>query len=296
MPERGDGQTMLAKVLPREHSRPILAQDRVLLMRQAYLQITRYTKYTFLFLVVSWFIGAAIIYIVCLALTITDELGILPIGSRDVLDFFFNSQINLIAIPVVLGLPIMGVSARELYLDLVVNPKKHKQAFEQEWKNLSNEEKLLRHIEANMNPQAVAYLLKRADLAYQRESDGMTLAMAAVRYRGGNYQNTAWRMQALHGVCSGLPFSLRESTLNKQDKRGYTALMYAAEQSDDLGISLLITYGADIYVRNNDAKTASDLAQKWPSTVALIENRNGLERLLSALHGQGVFVSDDSRE
>ena len=243
-------------------------------MHQAYIQVIRYAKYAFIFLLLSWLTGILITLVVYIMLEVMHELGLIAVDGEDVVGLIAKSRTYFIAIPVVLELPFIGMWSRDFYLDLVVAPRQREQALQREWRTLANEEKLLRHVEANLNPQAVAHLSKSADLTYQRESDGVTYTMATVRYLGGNYQNTAWRPKTLDSVCSNLLVDLRKSVLNKQDKNGYTALMYAAEQSDNQSISLLLKYGAVSEKKNNAGKTALDLARKWPSTVALIEDGN----------------------
>jgi ankyrin repeat protein len=69
--------------------------------------------------------------------------------------------------------------------------------------------------------------------------------MATVRYvKGGNYQNGHRRLKSLWEIARRLPPDRLKTALDAQDRHGWTALMYAAEQMDALGIALLLHLGA----------------------------------------------------
>ncbi|ORX83904.1 ankyrin, partial [Anaeromyces robustus] len=52
-------------------------------------------------------------------------------------------------------------------------------------------------------------------------------------------------------------------SLNQQDTFGNTALHYAIELKDKYAIIILAYYGADTNIKNNEGKTAMDLAHEW---------------------------------
>jgi hypothetical protein len=134
---------------------------------------------------------------------------------------------------------------------------------------LSSEEKLIRRIEENMNVEEVRRLLDIARLDAARPSDGVTPIIAAMRWcpNNKNYQNHMRRYRVLTEIERRLPKDRFLGAINAQDIRGWTALMYAAEQSDALGGALLIHLGADPTRRNPEGRTAAEIAGRWPDAV-----------------------------
>jgi hypothetical protein len=106
-------------------------------------------------------------------------------------------------------------------------------------------EQLIAKLEENMDVSGIMRLLDMAPLDAHRRHDGVTPIMATVRYvNGGNYQNTHRRLKWLWEIASRLPPDRLKAALDAQDWRGWTALMYAADQMDALGIDLLRHLGA----------------------------------------------------
>lgn len=139
---------------------------------------------------------------------------------------------------------------------------------------LQNGDKLITQIEKNMDVKEISRLLDTVPLDYQRESDGITPIMATMRYTyDTNYQNGYRRYRTLHEIAKRLPGDNLKTAINTQDKKGWTALMYAADQSDVLGGALLLHYGADPKTKNADGDTAAKIAARWPSIVPVFEGR-----------------------
>jgi ankyrin repeat protein len=56
---------------------------------------------------------------------------------------------------------------------------------------------------------------------------------------------------------------IKASDINKKDKNGDTALMYAAMIDNNEMVDLLLDYGADAYIKDTKGKTAVDLAKGY---------------------------------
>lgn len=140
---------------------------------------------------------------------------------------------------------------------------------------LSNEGKLIAQIEQNMNVREIRRLMDVAELDCVRHTDGITPIIATMRYvpNNKNYQNSSRRYRILYEIARRLPKDRLNKAINAQDHKGWTALMYAAEQSDALGGALLIHLGADPALRNPLGETAAAVAQRWPSIVPIFEGK-----------------------
>ena len=111
---------------------------------------------------------------------------------------------------------------------------------------LSNEERLIAQIEQNMHVREIRRLMDVAELDCARHTDGATPIIATMRYvPKKNYQNSSRRYRILYEIARRLPKDRLNKAINAQDHKGWTALMYAAEQSDALGGALLIHLGAE---------------------------------------------------
>jgi hypothetical protein len=160
---------------------------------------------------------------------------------------------------------------------------------------LSNEGKLIAQIEENMHVREIRRLIDVAELDCVRHTDGITPIIATMRYvpNNKNYQNSSRRYRILYEIVPRLPKERLNKAINAQDHKGWTALMYAAEQSDALGGALLIHLGADPALRNPQGETAAAVAQRWPSIVPIFEGKTTLptfSAVLKAMEGRWPWV------
>jgi ankyrin repeat protein len=171
-----------------------------------------------------------------------------------------------------LGVFLVGFVVGRAYEKTAVERHKAKA----EYAALSNEDKLIRKIEENMYVGQIRQLLSIARLDAVRASDGVTPIIAATRWvrENKNYQNRTRRYQVVFEISRRLPRDRFLATLNAPDHRGWTALMYAAEQADSIGGGLLIHLGADPSIRNPEGKTAADIASRWPTAVDVFKGRS----------------------
>ena len=159
----------------------------------------------------------------------------------------------------------------------------------QQYLALPHEEKLVAKIEENIDLREIQRLLDLSPLDVARASDGITPVIATMRYVGGNYQNHSRRYRILLEIARRLPNEQVVPALNARDKKGWTALMHAAAQSDALGGALLIHLGADPTLKNHNGQTAADISAKWPSVVPIFEGRDvppSFPKLLTSAEGK----------
>ena len=149
---------------------------------------------------------------------------------------------------------------------------------------LSDEEKLIAQIEENMDVREIRRLMDVAELDCARHTDGVSPIIATMRYvPSKNYQNSSRRYRILYEIARRLPKDRLNNAINGQDHKEWTALMYAAEQSDLLGGALLVHLGADPALRNSQGRTAAAIAERWPSVVPIFEGKTTLSRLPAML-------------
>jgi len=177
--------------------------------------------------------------------------------------------------------------AEKAWLDSYLGNRRQEKRSRPDYLALSPEEKLIFQIEENMSPREIRQLLDAAQLDYQRETDGVTSVIATMRYLPDkNYQNSCRRYRILYEIASRLPKERLAHALNAKDYTGWTALMYAASQSDALGGALLIHLGADPTIQNPEGQTAADISSPWPTVIPVFEGRDAPPNFPSLLDAQ----------
>jgi len=146
-------------------------------------------------------------------------------------------------------------------------------------------DKLILELERNMSHRKIKKLLKITnDLDFQREEDGITPIIAAVRYTSATgFQDGETRTHILWKIIGRMNKEMVKAAINRQDKEGNTALMYSASQGVALDVALLLHFGANPKIENHKGETASSIASgsTWRFGVDLIEKGEQIEELLN---------------
>jgi hypothetical protein len=145
------------------------------------------------------------------------------------------------------------------------------------YRAMSDGEKLIHNIELlrPLDEAEFRRLLDIAPLDFAGPSDGITPIIATMRYIGQDYfsDSASRRWLILREIYRRLPKHRFIQSLNARDKQNWTALMYAAKNSDANSASLLIHLGADPNIENGAGDTAANIAGRWPTVVPVFAGR-----------------------
>ncbi|AGC02236.1 ankyrin repeat protein [Acanthamoeba polyphaga moumouvirus] len=108
------------------------------------------------------------------------------------------------------------------------------------------------------------YLINNPNEIYKKYNNGETILMYIIK----NIHQ--FDSNVLEGLTSVILFELDEDQINEQDKDGKTALMYACDQIINRNgfniIKLLLKYGADVNIKDNNNEMAIHILAKYRNT------------------------------